>query len=152
MRLAAIAGAILSLVACASAHPEVNNHATATFEIGGWEEKRVDEADPKLTHVRAIKTFRGDVTGTSTLEYTMFYRPDGTASFVGFERIVGSLQGHAGSFVLRHEGTFEKGTANVTVSVVPGSGTGELTRVRGGGGFAAGHAPPYPFALDFALE
>ena len=41
----------------------------------------------------------------------MMYRSDGSATFIGFERIVGSLAGRAGSFVLQRTGVFENGMA-----------------------------------------
>ncbi len=132
----------------------MSGRATATFEIKGWDEKPYDELEggPKLTRARVNKAFRGDIEGTSALEYLLVYRQDGTASFVGFERVAGSLQGHPGTFVLEHEGTFEGGMATATCSVVPGSGTGELKGLRGRGSFSVGHAQTYPFSLDFDLD
>jgi len=132
----------------------MSKRATAIFEIKGWDEKPYDEMEggPKLSRARVNKVFHGDVEGNSALEYLLVYRQDGTASFIGFERVVGCLQGRPGTFVLKHEGTFEGGTATATCSVVPGSGTGELKALRGQGSFAAGHAQTYPFSLDFELD
>lgn len=132
----------------------MSKRATATFEIKGWDEKPYDEMEvgPKLARARVSKVFHGDLEGNSAVEYLLVYRQDGAASFIGFERVVGTLQGRPGSFVLRHEGTFEKGTATAVCSVVPASATGELTGLRGQGSFAAGHAQSYPFSLDFELD
>ncbi len=132
----------------------MSKRAKATFEIKGWDEKPYDEMEgcPKLARARVNKVFHGDLEGNSALEYLLVYRQDGTANFIGLERVIGSLQGRPGTFVLKHEGTFEKGTATATCSVVPGSATGELKGLRGQGSFAAGHAQSYPFSLDFELD
>ncbi len=132
----------------------MKTRANATFKIKTWDEKPYDEIDgaPKLTRAKVTKTYHGDIEGESTLEYLMMYRQDGTASFVGLERVVGSLGGRSGSFVLQHKGTFEGGKAKVEYFVVSGSGTGELSGLRGEGSFAAGHAEPHSAILDFDFE
>ena len=132
----------------------MSKRAEATFEIKSWDEKPYDEMEegPKLTRARVTKAFRGDIEGESTLEYLMMHRQDGTANFVGLERVAGSLCGRSGSFVLQHEGAFQGGTAKANWVVVPGSGTGELSGLRGKGSFASGHAESYPMILDFDLD
>ncbi len=132
----------------------MKNRADATFKIKSWDEKPYNEVEgaPKLTRVKVAKTYHGDIEGESTLEYLMMYRQDGTASFVGLERVVGSLGGRSGSFVLQHIGTFQGGLAKVDWLVVSGSGTGELSGLRGEGSFAVGHAEPHSATLDFDFE
>ena len=104
----------------------MSKQATSTFEVKKWDEKPFNEIEGglKLTRVSVTKSFEGDIRGESFLEYLMMYRDDGTASFVGLERVVGNLSGKQGSFVLHHNGTYEGGTAKATYFVVPGSGTG----------------------------
>jgi hypothetical protein len=82
----------------------------------------------------------------------MVHREDGSASFVGLERIVGRVGNRSGSFVLQHTGTFEGGTAKAAWIVVPGSGTGELRGLRGAGGFASAHAEHYAITLEYDFE
>jgi hypothetical protein len=82
----------------------------------------------------------------------MIYRPDGTAAFVGLERIVGSIAGKAGTFVLQRTGVFENGVAKETYFVVAGSGTGELQGLRGEGTTAVGHGTEFPFMLNYQLD
>ena len=132
----------------------MKNRAEATFKIESWEEQPYDEIEgaPKLTRAKVGKTYQGDIEGESTLEYLMMYRKDGTASFVGLERVVGSLSGRSGSFVLQHKGSFHGGTATVDWFVVPGSGTGELSGLRGEGRFVVGQAEPHLATLDFDFE
>lgn len=128
--------------------------AKATFELKSWDEKPFSEVEGagKLSHAVVRKTFHGDVEGDGALEYLMAYHTDGTATFTGLERIIGKLAGKQGSFVLRHDGTFEAGVAKTKWEVVPGSATGELKGLRGEGGFASSHAQQYPMTLDYWFE
>ena len=110
-----------------------------TFEVKNWDEKPYHEekGGPKLTRAGITKTFSGDIEGKASLEYLMVHRPDGTADFVGVERVSGTLGGKSGSFVLEHRGTFDGVTARATCDVVAGSGTDELKGLRGNGSFEA---------------
>ncbi len=132
----------------------MSRRAQATFQITSWDEKPIDESEgmPKLTRATVTKSFSGDIEGEGRLEYLMMYRADGSASFVGLERLVGRLGGRSGSFVLQHTGTFEGGAARATWVVVPGSGTGDLRGLRGDGGFAFAHAERYSMRLDYDVE
>ena len=46
---------------------------------------------------------------------------NGLAAYVAIERVIGTLQGRAGSFVLTHMGAMNRGQARLTVQVVPDS-------------------------------
>jgi uncharacterized protein DUF3224 len=131
-------------------------HATARFEVENWDEKAYDEpgSGPKLTRASVTKAFAGDVEGESELEYLMVYRDDKHASFVGIERIVGRLGDRSGSFVLQHVGEFEGGSATADIVVVPGSGTGELSGLRGEGHFDAPQGEPesWSITLDYDID
>jgi hypothetical protein len=129
-------------------------HAKATFEIKSWDEKPYDElaGAPKLTRASVTKSYHGEIEGEGKVEYLMMYRSDGSASVMGVERVTGSVGGRSGSFVLRHTGTFENGVASTTLSVLPGSGTGDLRSLSGQGKFSVGHQPPYAMTLDYGFE
>ena len=90
--------------------------------------------------------------GEGHVEYLMMYGADGSATFVGLERIVGNLAGKSGSFVLQRTGRFENGMAKESYVVIPGSGTGELRGLRGEGTSAVGHGTQHPFALSYELD
>ena len=132
----------------------MKTHAKATFALDVWDEKPYNEMNglPKLTRASVTKSYQGDIKGEGKLEYLMMYRDDGSASFIGLERVVGSVGGRSGSFVLQHSGTFEGGVAKVILSVVPGSGTGDLRGMRGEGGFNEGHNQAYDMTLDYGFE
>jgi hypothetical protein len=128
--------------------------ANGRFAIKNWDEKPYSEGQdlPKMTKAAVTKTFTGDVAGDAHVEYLMVYLSDGTATFVGLERIVGRVAGKAGSFVLRRTGVFENGEAKESYSVVPGSGTGELRGLRGDGASSVGHGMEHPFTLNYELD
>jgi hypothetical protein len=128
--------------------------ANARFALKSWDEKPYSEGQdlPKLTRAAVTKTFTGDIAGEGHVEYLMMYRADGSATFVGLERITGSVAGKAGSFVLQRTGAFENGVASETYAVVPGSGSGELKSLRGDGASALGHGTEFPFTLSYELD
>jgi len=127
--------------------------ANARFAIKSWDEKPYSEGPdlPKLTRAGVVKTFTGDIEGEGRVEYLMMYRSDGSATFVGLERIVGRIGGKAGSFVLQRTGVFENGRAKESFSVVPGSATGALKGLRGEGSTDVGHGMEHPFSLSYEL-
>ena len=95
----------------------------ATFEIATWDEAPVTEWEGgKLTRATVAKRYEGDLEGEAVLEYLMAYGPDGTAAFVGMERVTGTAGGRRGALVLRQVGTFADGAAKASLTVVGGSG------------------------------
>ena len=126
---------------------------SAKFRHISWDEEPFDEPEdgPKLTRSQIRKSFHGDLSGTGNLMYVMTYLESGVVTFTGFEKVVGSLGGRTGSFVLRHTGTFDGEKATAEYEVVPGSGTGELAGLSGTGGFSAGHAEEHDLTLDYEL-
>jgi hypothetical protein len=128
--------------------------ANARFTIKSWDEKPYSESQdqPKLTRASVIKTFSGDIVGEGHVEYLMMYRSDGSATFVGLERVSGRIGDKTGSFVLQRVGVFESGQAKETYSVVPGSGTSELRGLRGEGRSSVGHGAEHPFVLQYEMD
>jgi hypothetical protein len=117
--------------------------ATGSFTIKNWDEQPFAEVEgaPKLTQARVTTTYTGDLDGEGTSTLVMAY--DGAdASYAGYERVVGSLGGRSGSFVLRLAGGFEQGAARTDWTVVEGSGTGELAGLQGEGGYVAKQGEP----------
>jgi hypothetical protein len=55
----------------------------------------------------------------------------GSAGYVAIEKVSGTLGGRSGSFVLQHTGTMTRGTPQLSVTVVPDSGTGQLVGLTG---------------------
>ena len=131
----------------------MKNVVNARFAIKSWDEKPYSEGQdlPKLTRAAVTKTFTGDIVGEGQVEYLMMYRSDGSATFVGLERLVARMGDKSGSFVLQRLGVFEGGVAKESYSVIPGSGTGDLQGLRGDGSSAVGHGTEHPFTLVYEL-
>jgi hypothetical protein len=127
--------------------------ANARFAVKSWDEKAYDEGQdrPRLTRASVTKTYTGDIEGEGQVEYLMMYRGDGSATFVGLERVVGRIGGKTGSLVLLRTGIFESGQAKESYSVIPGSATGELHGLLGEGNSAVGHGMEHPFTLTYEL-
>ena len=88
--------------------------------------------DEWLGHARILKTIEGDLVGTGRAEMLSAGTDvEGSAGYVAMDRITGVLHGRKGSFVLQHSGLMARGEATLTVTVVPDSGTDELTGLSG---------------------
>ncbi|ROM77677.1 hypothetical protein BK654_12780 [Pseudomonas brassicacearum] len=127
---------------------------SCTFQITGWDEKpsQVLEGAPKISHANITQSYSGAIEGTSSVEYLMSYSADGTACFVGLERICAVVAGKRGTFVARHSGAFSEGKARSTWSVVEGAGTEELVNLRGNGSYVAGHGEPAQVSFEYSFE
>lgn len=124
------------------------------FQITGWDEKTYQdiEGGAKLSNAKVTQSYSGAIEGTSSIEYLMAYSVHGTATFVGLERVSGTVDGKAGTFVLQHTGAFSEGKARSTWSIVPGSGTGALASLRGKGSYIAGHGEPAQVSFTYSFE
>ena len=110
----------------------MSERATASFEITSWDEQPYDERDGvKLSRTRVVKAFRGDIEGESTAELLMALAGEGSAAYVGMERVSGRVNGRQGSFVYLHTATATGGSRSASWTVVAGSGTGELAGISG---------------------
>ncbi len=79
-----------------------------------------------------VKQFHGDLDAASKGEMLAAGDPtSGNAGYVAIEQITGTLNGHSGSFTLQHIGVMDHGNLKLSVTVVPGSGSGELTGISG---------------------
>jgi Protein of unknown function (DUF3224) len=113
----------------------MGTQATSKFKIEGWDEKSYVETEEggKLTRASVKQTFEGDIHGEGQVEWLMCYRPDQTADFVGLQRVVGRIGDLSGSMVLESTGTFDGTEAKGPLTIVAGSGTGELKGIEGDG-------------------
>jgi hypothetical protein len=127
----------------------MTDQVKAEFQVTSWDETPFDEGTgvAKLTEALVSKEYSGDIVGTSTTKWLMAYAPDQTATFIGLERIKGTIAGKHGSLVLQHVGKFENGSADASLTVV--SGTNELKSVSGGGDFKADPAGSVTLHLTF---
>jgi hypothetical protein len=132
----------------------MTNLAKAAFQITSWDESSINEDNglPKLVRASVTSILSGDIEGESTIEYLMTYRDDGSAAFVGLERVTGSVGDRSGCFVVQQDGVFENGAARANLTIIPNSATGDLAGLRGAGSYIATHEQPTSFTLDYEFE
>jgi Protein of unknown function (DUF3224) len=111
----------------------LTTRATGTFEVKLTPQATdAEERGSTLARLAIAKEFRGDLEGTSKGEMlSAGTQTKGSAGYVAQERVTGLLDGRRGSFVLQHTGVMNRGAPGLTITVVPDSGTGDLTGITG---------------------
>jgi hypothetical protein len=126
------------------------------LKIDSWDEKPYRELSDgrKFTRAEVALSGSGDELESATFVGLMFYRADGTSSYVTLMHINGTLGGHSGSFVLQGHGSFDGTTARGESTVVAGSGTAGLAGITGIAESASTHEdyPFMPLTLRYELE
>jgi hypothetical protein len=112
---------------------KVMHNATGTFEVKIKPEPLSDVASPaNLGRMSIDKQFHGALEATSKGEMlSVLDKEKGSGGYVALERVTGTLDGKTGSFVLQHTATMNRGVPQLSVTVVPDSGTGDLTGITG---------------------
>jgi hypothetical protein len=109
----------------------MTNHATGTFEVKL--NPQDDKSDDKsLGRMTIDKQWHGDLEGTSKGQ--MLTGGDvtkGSAGYVAIEKVSGTLSGRKGTFILQHSATMTRGEGQLTITVVPDSGTDQLEGLTG---------------------
>ncbi|WP_327068126.1 DUF3224 domain-containing protein [Kitasatospora sp. NBC_01302] len=112
---------------------------TGRFTSTDWQEHPIGAGGtaPRLARARVANDYTGGIEATGTVcEYTLCYATGKTGAFNGLELLTGRLDGRTGGFVIEQRGTFhEDGSVRCAFEVVPDSGTGELTGLRGSGSY-----------------
>src|SRR5215469_4866206 len=103
-------------------------------------------------HTDLATIFMGEVEGESTVRALQLQRDDKSASLVSMQRFRGKLGGRQGTFVLQGSETVQNGKITATWVVVPGSGTGDLSGLRGEGGFAGDFGKGSDATLNYWFE
>ena len=128
-------------------------HATAKITVHSSESTPWDQAlSPTLNEVHLNETFTGDMEGDSPVRALQVLRSDHSASLVSMQRFHGKLGGRKGTFVLQGQETVENGKIRAIWFVVPGSGTGDLSGLRGEGGFEGDFGKGSDGTLDYWFE
>jgi hypothetical protein len=130
------------------------DRASAVITVHKYEPSAYDEPaeGPVLTRIYVQESFSGDIQGDGVVEFLQAGLADGSASFVGIERVTGTLAGRQGTFLLQDAGTVEGSVVTGDWFVVPGSGTGQLAGLRGDGGFRANLGEGAQVHLDYWFE
>lgn len=129
----------------------VTLQASGTFDVKVIPVAPDDYATGTLGRLTIDKQFHGDLDAVSKGQMlSAMTAVKGSAGYVAIERVVGTLAGRQGTFVLQHSGTMDRGVSTLVITVVPDSGTDELTGLTGtmtidtSGG---GHAYAFTYAL-----
>ncbi len=78
------------------------------------------------------KQYTGDLIGVGQGEMLSAGNPAaGSAGYVAIEHVTGTLGKRSGSFALQHSGVMHDGDSQLSISIVPGSGTGDLEGIAG---------------------
>jgi hypothetical protein len=127
--------------------------ANAKITVHSAEAAPYDQtASPALMEIRLNETFAGDIDGESPVRALQVLRDDRSASMVSVQRFRGNLAGRRGTFVLQGSEVVERGRIKAAWFVVPGSGTGELSGLRGEGGFEGEFGKGSDGTLDYWFE
>jgi hypothetical protein len=141
IRNGAIAG--LGFVARAQAQPAVPSvaqkekavaeHAAGTFDVKVEAQGDADKGEGStLGRYSLDKQYHGDLEGTAKgTMLTAGTEVKGSAGYVAIERVTGTLQGRSGSFALQHSATMTRGEPQLSITVVPDSGSGQLVGLTG---------------------
>jgi Protein of unknown function (DUF3224) len=107
--------------------------ATGRFDVKLTPQASEDGAEgATLGRMSIDKQFQGDLEGVSKGEMlSALTGVKGSAGYVAIEKVSGKLQGRSGTFVLQHSGTMTRGDHQLSISVVPDSGTGQLESLAG---------------------
>lgn len=111
----------------------MTNHARGPFDVTLTPQTPPDPAEGSpLAHLSIDKRFHGDLEATSRgAMLSAGTAVPGSAGYVALERVTGTLHGRTGTFVLQHSATMTRGTPQLSITVVPDSGTGQLTGLGG---------------------
>jgi Protein of unknown function (DUF3224) len=134
-------GLSITVVSWACIHPLIAaafqkgpsmNHVSGTFEVKLVPQTDDKNGDATLGRMTIDKQFHGDLEGTSKGQMlTGMTDVKGSAGYVAIEKVSGTLKGRTGTFILQHTGTMNRGVPQLTVTVVPDSGTGQLAGIAG---------------------
>jgi hypothetical protein len=111
----------------------VTTRATGTFDVKVTPQPSDDKTDDAtLGRMTIDKQIHGDLEATSKGQMLTAGTPvKGSAGYVAIERISGTLHGRTGTFILQHTGTMTRGALQLSITVVPDSGTGQLAGLAG---------------------
>lgn len=122
-----------SLGAYAQGMARMNYSAKGSFNVEVKPLSSPDDVEGvNLGRLSLAKTFEGELKGTGRGEMLTARTPvKGSAGYVAIERVDGELHGRKGTFVLQHSGSMNEGAQSLSITIVPGSGTGELKGISG---------------------
>lgn len=107
------------------------HRAAGTFQIRMIPAEARPDAEPDMPGRMLVeKHYVGDLRGSGKGEMlaTMIEQ---SGAYVAMERIRGNLDGRDGAFTVVHRGIMDAGRHELSITIVPGSGTGGLEGISG---------------------
>jgi hypothetical protein len=124
--------------------------AAAIFVNDTYDESADGEFEGSaLARIHITRTFSGEIDGYSTAALMTVRSADGSAAYVAFDRVVATIDGKSGAFVLQHWGTITAEGGRIAGAIVPGSGTGELSGIEGEGTIRVDDEGTHTLELDY---
>lgn len=109
----------------------MTQHVTGPFDVKVTPQDDKSD-DPLLNRMTLDKQYHGDLEGTGKGQMlTAGTAVKGSGAYVAIEKVSGTLKGRAGTFVLQHTGTMTRNEPELSILVVPDSGTGQLAGITG---------------------
>ena len=137
----------------AQSQTEPRTRAKAKITVQNSEAKPYDQTvSPALVEIRLSETFTGGIDGESPVRALQVLRDDRSACLVSAQRFSGKLGGRQGTFVLQGSETVDNGKIKATWFVIPGSGTSDLSGLRGEGVFEGDFEKGSDGWLDYWFE
>ena len=127
------------------------NHASGAFDVKITPQ---DNSSQSSTLGRFIldKQYHGDLEAKSEGQMlSAGTEVKGSGAYVAIERVTGTLSGHSGSFTLQHAGTMTQDKRSLTITVVPDSGTGQLTGITGSMKINIAPGGKHTYDFEYAL-
>jgi hypothetical protein len=105
-------------------------HAKGSFDVTITPQETADEAP--VARMLLYKEFHGDLEAIAHGEMVAAHEPlTGAGVYVAIDRVVGTLHGKGGSFLIAHRGIRNAEGQELSIVIVPGSGTGQLAGITG---------------------
>jgi hypothetical protein len=106
------------------------HHANGPFDVKVTPQESAPDA--AVARMLLYKEFHGDLEAIAHGEMMAAHEPlTGAGVYVAIDRVTGTLNGRSGSFLIAHRGIRNADGQELSIVIVPGSGTGQLTGITG---------------------
>ncbi|HXU35021.1 MAG TPA: DUF3224 domain-containing protein [Blastocatellia bacterium] len=110
----------------------MTKQASGAFDVKVIPHTDDEPIEPTIGRMIIDKQYHGPLEGTGKGQMlTGGTDVQGSGVYVAIERVNGTLDGHSGTFLLQHGGVMTRGVPQLTITVVPDSGTGDLVGLMG---------------------
>ena len=105
-------------------------HAKGSFDVTITPQE--SSPDAPVARMLLYKEFHGDLEAVAHGEMMAAHEPlTGAGVYVAIDRVSGTLHGRSGGFLIAHRGIRNADGQELSIVIIPGSGTGQLTGIRG---------------------